>query len=210
MLNRTTPWHPYLVLWSYGQVLKNGERDDCCPLVLVEIRRLYRSAELPEAVHAFIPSSCDLKAEEIFESADVIHELPATQFHLLGPVDLLLGSQDKPCKPRASSSDFVAAVTCRCKYFYITSVQRFQPLFCFSFSPEMWFQRLLERGFNHGSKILKEHKSLGDMTFPAAAWFLQQLARYSDSSQYQNGLPGRIQLHVQTIQDPGIVGIWHV
>ena len=43
-----------------------------------------------------------------------------------------------------------------------------------------------------------------------AAWFLQQLARYSDSSQYQNGLPGRIQLHVQTRQDPGIVGIWHV
>ena len=44
-----------------------------------------------------------------------------------------------------------------------------------------------------------------NQTFPAAAWFLQQLARYSDSSQYQNGLPGRIQLHVQTIQDPGIV-----
>ena len=49
-----------------------------------------------------------------------------------------------------------------------------------------------------------------NQTFPAAAWFLQQLARYSDSNQYQNGLPGRIQLHVQTIQDPGVVGVWHV
>lgn len=139
------PWFPFRVPWSFGQVLTlyRDTVDDCVQVPRIEIRRLPRFSDLPIAVQNFAPLSNDTELEEIFESDDLLGDVPASS--VLGVAQVYFGEHSKPanCTGRASSQ---YVISCRCNYFYHSSMFQFQPLFCESFSPETWFNRFRRRG----------------------------------------------------------------
>jgi hypothetical protein len=144
MKNVKHPWFPFSVAWSFGQVLSiyRDIADGSSDSPMIEIRRFYRASELPEVVQDFMPLSNDAEREDVFESDHVIEGIPAS--HLLGTADLYLGHHVKTANQHKTDSGTL--VSGRCSSFFLTAHQRFQPLFSSGFSPEIWFDRLQERG----------------------------------------------------------------
>ncbi|KAG7352351.1 cell division control protein 6 [Nitzschia inconspicua] len=155
------PFHPFRVPWSFGQILsiwKDSTRGLEAP-TRVELRRFFRRRDLPPETISFLPfghSKSDY--EEVFES-DVVINVDAT--HIVGLAEIFLGHHTASA---ASKNSFHVA-QCRCKFFYMSRFQRFQPLFCSSVMPGDWRSALLRRGFNL-SHVLEPHASIKEKMLP--------------------------------------------
>jgi hypothetical protein len=158
--NERHPWYPFLTPWSYGQVLSiyRDTDDDVVNTPMLEIRRFYRASDLPSDIEELVPPADDPEREQVFESEDIVDGLSVS--NVLGPVDLFLGHHTQKCNESETISQLVPKTSVRCRYFYVSSVQRFQPLYCAGFAPTAWYHRLVERGCLHVSKLIKESEAL--------------------------------------------------
>ena len=143
--HESNPWHPFLVRWSFAQVLAiYQDRNSDSPQTLVELRLYHRESELYELSSGCIPPGDDLSREEVFETPVVIDGIPASA--LLSPACAFLGQHQKGVSSSANRSDGIPSIPFRCKYFFLPDVRRFQPLYCSSFTPERWYSGVIERG----------------------------------------------------------------
>lgn len=151
------PWFPFNVPWSYGQVLSiykestSGEMDTC----LVEIRRFFRASEISEVSKLFLPPD-EATVEEVFESDQVSDGIPAS--HVLGLARIFLGHHESS-GDEETSINVTYMASCRCRFFYLGSHQKLQPIHSSSLLPSGWLTRMEERGY-HQSKYFRQHPSL--------------------------------------------------
>ena len=154
-------WHPFTVKWSLGQILAiyrdDGQVEGAA--IRLEVRRLLRESDLPICVKAWMPPRSDSNVEEVYESDLIIADLSAS--YVLGMADLYLGLHTATSSRRMENiTRFLPKVSCRCRYFYLSEAERFQPLHCFGLEAEKWGQRFLERGLMHISKTVPDSEEL--------------------------------------------------
>ena len=160
MKNVKHPWFPFTVSWSFGQVLSvyRDVGNGLAGAPYVEIRRFYRAFEVPNGVKALMPPTSDGDKEEVFESDDIVEALPAS--NLLATADIYMGHFDRAVNQKIYEQSSIQGAACRCQYFYLTAHRTLQPVISSSFSAEIWFDQLRERGF-HLSNMIKQFKNLG-------------------------------------------------
>jgi len=149
------PWYPFEIPWSYGQILAiyKGSKEEH---VNVELRRFYRLSELSDEASRFLPLHLEGNREEIFESNDVTKALDADR--LLGTADVFLGNHKTSGNDNVSRESQRFIISCRCKFFYLKSFQRLQPIFWSSLLPAGWQQGLQQRGYQQSSFVNKYEK----------------------------------------------------
>ena len=153
------PWYPFKIPYSYGQVLSifRQSTTQCVNDIKVEVRRFYKSSELSDEAKEFLPLHLETNREEIFESNELKVDLDAKC--LLGIVEIFLGNHTSSGNEKNHSKRQNHIVSCRCKFLYLKSFQRLQPIYWSSLSPIGWLHGLRQRGFQR-SKFLQQHKTL--------------------------------------------------
>ncbi|KAG7366433.1 cell division control protein 6 [Nitzschia inconspicua] len=187
------PFHPFRVPWSFGQILsiwKDITRGLEAP-TMIELRRFFRPRDLPPETISFLPfgrskSDC----EEVFES-DVVINVDAT--HIVGLAEIFLGHHTAST---ASGNSFHMA-QCRCKFFYMSGFQGFQPLFCSSAMPEDWRSALLRRGFDL-SPMLQQHTSIKE-----------KLLRSKSECNFQSNIPDSISPSNEETKEGCVASVKH-
>ncbi|KAL7576089.1 hypothetical protein ACA910_000870 [Epithemia clementina (nom. ined.)] len=151
------PWSVYQVLALYGI-----EHSGSSVSYYFEGRRLYRPCELPERWHDLLPrQKPDEKQKEssipfLYESNLVDEKLSASR--ILGLVDLNLGRTVVSAAPSANilTPQSRLSVPHQCRFFYLKSLEKLQPIFVADSSPKVWKRRFIARGLAMSDFIRKD------------------------------------------------------
>ncbi|KAL3919183.1 MAG: hypothetical protein SGILL_003883, partial [Bacillariaceae sp.] len=160
-------WHPFNVPWTYGQITsiyKDSAREGLS--TKVEIRRFFRTSQLPDEAVQFLSIDTDSKIEEVFET-DVITD-GVDPSRILGCAEMFLGHHATSglCAKEQTQQHIVK---CRCRYFYVSSVKKLQPLYCSSLVAADWLDDLHQRGCNQSHVIQKNSDLREAMDFNNAS-----------------------------------------
>eukprot|EP00536_Pseudo-nitzschia_multiseries_P008252 jgi/Psemu1/20052/gm1.20052_g len=163
---KKSPWYPFRIPFSYGQVLNIYKESGAgaggtnnTNSIKIELRRFYRSSDLPSGAKEFLPLPREGDPhEELFESNDIEPGIDASS--LLGTVEVLLGNHTTSGDDEHNIRTIVAR--CRCRFFFLKKFQTLQTLYWSSVSPDGWNRGLRQRGFQR-SGFVQKHGRLKDV-----------------------------------------------
>jgi len=145
-------WFPFVGPWRICQVLNIYREVESAEQLFLEVRWFLRESDLPPHVLTWKPGVTSEQQEEVYETDLIESGIPVS--HVLGRAELFLGRHSQPSNKKKEQADNdTATVSFRCRYFYHSSIERFQPLFCSDPSPHRWFLRMMKRGFQFSPTI---------------------------------------------------------
>ena len=124
---------------------------------ILEVRRFLRRTELPKHAQSWVPQAPTGK-DEVYES-DLI-EFDVSAGRVLGLASVFLASFSESAGPTVVDAPQAA---CRCRYLYMSSPQRVQPLYCSESKISKWLGQQLVRGFRLSKDIMNDDQLREDI-----------------------------------------------